>query len=219
MKICAFSDMHGIFLYKNIKPCDILLICGDIVPLNIQTNIPKSDKWFKEEFIPWCCRQPVDKVFLIAGNHDFFMLNRDKVIKEYLINTKIYYLNNENVGYEGINIFGTPDCHIFGSWAFMYSPEKELIDFNKIYPNCDILMSHDAAMNHSDCCLEIDPNKHIGNEELRQVVERVKPKWHVFGHLHTCDHNIVDYFGTKTACVSLLNEQYNLVYNPLYFEI
>ena len=51
IKICAISDIHGQFDNLSIEPVDILFICGDIVPLRMQGNIPQSLSWFKKEFI------------------------------------------------------------------------------------------------------------------------------------------------------------------------
>ena len=89
--------------------------------------------------------------------------------------------------------------------------------------NLDFLITHDAAFNHSDQCLgfasKYDVDLHRGNIPLQDVVEKKKPKYHLFGHLHTCKHEIIDYDGTKTACVSLLNEYYKRVFDPLYLEI
>ena len=74
MIICAISDLHG-NLNFNIDKCDLLLICGDIVPLNIQMNHKKSRKWIVNDFDKWCNSQPCDKVLFIAGNHDMCMEN------------------------------------------------------------------------------------------------------------------------------------------------
>ena len=68
MKLCAISDMHGKLDFK-IEPCDILCICGDIVPLNVQSFHQGTIKWLIKHFVPWCEEQPCKKVFLIAGNH------------------------------------------------------------------------------------------------------------------------------------------------------
>ena len=83
MKICAISDMHG-RLDFNIKPCDILCICGDILPTTIQSLHEWSIKWLIEEFIPWCEKQPCEKVFFIAGNHDFVFMHHPDDIDEIL---------------------------------------------------------------------------------------------------------------------------------------
>lgn len=42
MRICVTSDLHGI-LPKIEEPCTAVLICGDIMPLRMQRNIPQSE--------------------------------------------------------------------------------------------------------------------------------------------------------------------------------
>lgn len=71
MRICAFSDMHGQLNFK-VEPCDIVMICGDIVPLMIQKFTDLSEDWFRDVFIPWCTNLPCEKVLLVAGNHKLF---------------------------------------------------------------------------------------------------------------------------------------------------
>ena len=45
MKICGISDIHG-NLIENIPECDVLCVCGDIMPLSVQRNIEQSRHWF-----------------------------------------------------------------------------------------------------------------------------------------------------------------------------
>lgn len=223
MKVCGISDLHGQLTNVHIKECDILCICGDIVPLRMQNDIQRSDEWFKNVFIPWCQKIKCNQIYLIGGNHDFFLENRKRIINEYLLNTKIIYLDNEAAEYfdngRVYEIWGTPLCHVFGNWAFMHSPEYEASEFEKIPKDIDILLTHDAALNRSDVCLEFSNSNHIGNKELLDAVEKKKPKLHMFGHLHSADHNLVNYDGTETVCVSMLNERYECVYKPFYIDI
>lgn len=78
MKIAVISDLHGYLpiypskYWDGIEECEILLICGDILPLNIQTNMPKSRDWLIVDFKLWAYDLPVEKVYIIAGNHDFW---------------------------------------------------------------------------------------------------------------------------------------------------
>ena len=230
MKIVGISDMHGVYDGFTIPKADILCICGDIVPLKYQRDIELSDDWFINEFIPWCRKQPVNNIYLIGGNHDWFMMNRDHVINQYLRGTKITYLNNQSAEYVDDNgkvyiIFGSPDCHMFGNWAFMYYPNTELEHFRMIPDNCDILLTHDAAYGENDVCLQAPwiKDKHIGNPELTAVLDELRdeecaPKLHLTGHLHSTEHNLTDYNGIKTACVSLLDERYKLTYKPFEIE-
>jgi len=229
MKICALSDPHGQLQNITIEPVDILFICGDIVPLEIQQNIPVSIYWFKNEFIKWCNEQPVNQIYMVAGNHDFFLEKSPSEIKEILRGTKITILYNEGTEYldtesgKVYTIWGSPLCHIFGNWAFMRSSEYELEQFEEIPDNLDFLITHDAAYGRSDVILDNSvwwaDGSHIGNQELAEVLKTKHPKYHFFGHLHSCNHNLIDFEGTQTACVSLLNEKYRLVYKPLYLEI
>lgn len=224
MKVCAISDMHGQYDF-NIEPVDILFICGDIVPLKIQRNILQSMSWFKKTFIPWCEKQPCKQIYLVAGNHDFFMENKDKELNDALIGTKIIYLNNQSAEYldeesgKIYSIFGSPLCHIFGNWAFMYNPEYEYDEFSKMTDNCDFVLTHDAPYGTSDVCLEGWNHEHIGNPELRDVILEKNPKYLFHGHLHSTNHDCEMLGDTKVYNVSLLDENYYLKYYPLYFEI
>lgn len=228
MKICAISDIHGQFEDLSIESCDVLFICGDIVPLFMQNNIAQSFKWFKKNFIPWCTAQSADQIYMVGGNHDFFLERLEKEVKEALQGTNITILYNEGAEYTDNSgkiwtIWGSPLCHIFGNWAFMYSDNFNKVQYEKMPDNVDFLITHDAAYNHSDQCLGFhfahEKELHRGNKPLQEVVENKNPKYHFFGHLHTCDHNVIVYNNTETACVSLLDEQYKKVFNPLYLNV
>ena len=63
MKVAALSDMHGI-LHTYDFESDIVCICGDISPLNIQNNMTKMLYWIENVFIPWTNTLNCDKIFL-----------------------------------------------------------------------------------------------------------------------------------------------------------
>lgn len=228
IKICAISDMHGLQEFIHIEECDILCICGDIVPLKMQTNIPQSMSWFKKTFIPWCEKQPCKQIYLVAGNHDFFMENKDKELNDALRGTKIIYLNNQSAEYldeesgKIYSIWGSPLCHIFGSWAFMRSPEYELEKFSLMPKNCDIVLCHDAPYGVSDICMQNTPwnkHEHIGNPELTATVIGKEPKLLLHGHLHSTNHDCEKLDNTDVYNVSVVDERYEIAYNPLYLDI
>ena len=70
MKICAISDLHG-YLPDNIEPCDVVCICGDVIPPDIQKNYEASLAWLSGPFQLWALKLNCNKVLFIAGNHDF----------------------------------------------------------------------------------------------------------------------------------------------------
>jgi Icc-related predicted phosphoesterase len=222
MKICAISDMHGQYDFK-VEPCDIVLICGDIVPLKIQFYSKDSEEWLKTFFIPWCNNLPCEKVVFVAGNHDFlFQRHDDRVRKALEGQDKIVYLNCEYYEYNGKVIYGTPWCKPFGNWAFMETIEESEERYKDV-KHFDILISHDAPYGISDILLQKDcwwaDGSHIGNIALTNLIERVKPEYCWHGHLHSTNRD-AEYLGnTRIHNASLLDENYEMVYEPLYIEL
>ena len=139
---------------------------------------------------------------------------------------KITYLDCEIFEYEGKVIYGTPLCKPFGRWAFMPSYEEQDERYERhlnIIGKIDIVLSHDAPYGISDVILQKDcwwaDGTHIGNLALRNLLDRAKPSLHVFGHLHSCNHLRTMNENTSVFCVSLLDENYKMTYEPLYFNL
>lgn len=234
MKVAVISDNHGFLpiypslYWEGIEECELLLICGDILPLRMQTNMMESRIWLTEEFKPWAASLPVEQVYFIAGNHDFWFERNDLTAHQiFSSHDKVRYLKNEYVDYlstqdsKVYRIFGTPYCHIFGNWAFMRDEETLAKKFSQIPGNVDILLSHDAPYGTSDICFEgFSASKgHIGCPELRDAIIASKPKYNFHGHLHSANHGEEILGETKVYNTSILNEQYDLVYEPLMIRL
>ncbi len=227
IKLCAISDMHG-NLNVSVERSDLLFICGDILPLDIQMNSKKSKKWLQETFIPWCLSLDVEKIFLVGGNHDFFIQNHSDKLREMIDGLNIKYLQDElyvyisNIG-EIYKIYGTPWCHQFGNWAFMGYSDEGLKDIYSKMPNdVDILVCHDAPYGFSDVITADVPwgnGEHIGCKPLAEVVFEKNPKLLLHGHLHSANHDAEMMGSTTVYNVSLLNEHYKMAYKPLYLQI
>jgi len=232
VRICAISDMHGI-LPENIEPCDILFIGGDISPFDIQLNMLAMREWITTTFAYWINSLPVDKVYLVPGNHDFYFqgLARYKLL-EFLQSThfKVCVLENESALYRcedgsRISIFGTPYCHIFGRWAYMRAPDYLKEAFSEIPEEVDIILAHDAPFNvgGQDVMTELPRHReqpgHIGNPELAERLGQIKYKWLIHGHIHSSEHIPEEFNGGLVVNVSLMNEECSdLIYEPFYFE-
>lgn len=223
MKIVALSDMHG-QLNVDVESCDIVCICGDIVPLSVQRNDSFTFQWLRERFIPWCNDIECEHVLLVGGNHDFGLYNRPDLVKKEFEGTKIHYLFDEEFIYtdeEGkeFKFYGSPWCHQFYNWAFMNYTDEELLDvFDNIPNDVDVLLTHDAPYGYSDI-VEHKP-EHIGCPALRDKVLEKCPRILFHGHLHTADHEeVVMPNGTSVYNVSILNEAYHIAYKPLILNI
>ena len=233
MKIAVISDLHGNLItypsdyWYGLDECEVMFICGDIFPLYCQFDMKKCLNWIIDVFEPWAESLPVEKVFIIAGNHDaWFEKNEFTARMIFPLYNKVVYLQNDYTKYLSNNgqtytIFGTPYCHIFGNWPFMREEETLVEYFDKIPENLDILFSHDAPYGTSDICFEgwSADGEHKGCPALRDAVLNKKPKYHFHGHLHSSNHDEELLETTKVYNTSILNEDYKVRYYPLILDI
>lgn len=230
MKVIALSDLHGTLLPVEdyFEPCELVCICGDIVPLNIQANSRKTRQWLINKFKPWCESLPCDKVIFIAGNHDIYLNNLDFMYTQFPKDKKVTYLFHEKYVYTSksgkeYSIFGTPYCKLFGNWAFMEMDDKLEELYSDIPENLDILLVHDQPYGYGDILEENSApwadGSHIGNKPLVEAVLKKQPRYMFTAHLHTATHECVEINNTKRYNVSIKDEQYNPVYDPLVIEI
>lgn len=228
MKVVAMSDLHGTLLpVEDIKPCELVCICGDISPLNIQINHRKMRKWLVNEFKPWCESLPCDKVLFIAGNHDEICTNLDFMYSIFPKDKKVTYLFHECYVYTArdsreYKIFGTPYCKLFGNWSFMEIDTHLTKLYSEIPEGIDILLSHDTPYGYNDIILDNVPwadGSHIGNKPLTLAILEKEPSYVFSGHLHSVDHSMIEIGKSKKYGVSIKNEKYEPVYDPLYLNI
>jgi Icc-related predicted phosphoesterase len=227
------SDLHG-ELPDAHDTAEITLICGDIVPLRMQRNIPQSKKWLETEFAYWVKNWPSEKIYFIGGNHDFIFdghyTTNDALQLKILTDEKLWYLNGYTVVDHCSNdgkfykIYGTPFCHIFGNWAFMREDETLRELYCQMPNGCDIVISHDAAdINNLGLVppnvWHPDSSVNAGNKVLAEFIKLNKPKYYFCGHIHEGNHHVTEIDGTTMANVSLLDDSYQMVYEPLYLDI
>lgn len=224
MKIAAISDLHGI-LPRIVDPeFDVLCICGDISPKDIERDIEQATNWITEKFIPWCENLPCRQVLLIAGNHDFLFTSLSSdFIYSLFENTKIKYLQDELCTIDSKIFYGTPWCRKFRSNnAFVEETSVLVEQFSNIPDNVDVLLAHDAPYGVSDICLQESfhtMKEHFGNIPLRDAVYKHKPKYLLHGHLHSSNHYKEFLGDTQVYNVSILDEYNNLTYLPLILTI
>lgn len=232
MKIAVTSDLHGYL--PEINPCDIVLIAGDISPLDIQRNHYEMEFWIRSKFAEWINNLPCDQVIMVAGNHDFYLQNimndeiaiYDSITKptkgklDILYNQMCVVTDKEAVMY---NICGTPYCRQFKNWAFMDTPEKLKEYYSTMPDNCDIVLTHDAPkIGKLGTTTEGFNKGDYGNEILAKAIKEKSPRYVFCGHIHSGDHELKTYRGygnTKFANVSYIDESYSPKYNILYLDI
>lgn len=224
LKVLAISDLHG-YLPEIKEKADILLISGDISPLNIQWKSLEMIDWLMGDFLVWVKSLPVYKIFLIAGNHDFIFEDSSHLIKnifdQYMPN--LVYLEDELYTYNlnGVDwtIYGTPWSPTFGRWPFMKSEDNLIRIYNEIPNKVDIIMTHcpPYGINKTGVILENTYKEDVGSHSLANRLKEIDYKLCVCGHIHSGNHKFDE--ETKVVNVSLLNENYKPVYDIFKIEL
>jgi Icc-related predicted phosphoesterase len=173
MKIDCIADTHGIDLKSIVfsDDADMVIIAGDIT-----RNSRIGSYIYAIESIS---KLPHKYKVLIAGNHD----GGFRYLKPDWGEFGIIYLEQDIVEIEGIRIAGSPYTPKFGNWGFM-EPDEDLAERWEVFEhqNIDILITHGPPYG------VLDENKSgfkCGSRSLlASVVERIRPIYHIFGHIH-----------------------------------
>ena len=78
-------------------------------------------------------------------------------------------------------VFGSPLSPARGHWAFGYSNDEALSQWNQIPLESDIVVTHTPPKYHCD---ESKDRGTVGCEVLRQTLWRVRPRLLICGHIH-----------------------------------
>lgn len=213
-RLTFISDTHNKHEKLNgfLPGGDILIHAGDLTGRGYITEIENFMKWYDN------INNYDTKVF-IAGNHDFGFQDDNQKLRGLLTGYKtIDYLEDElmMVGedYDNmIKIWGSPWQPEFHNWAFnLPRGEKIKEKWDMIPADTDILITHGPPFGKLDYVPYNNIN--VGCEELMKRVEEIKPKIHLYGHIHE-GRNIVYSDGTLFINASVLNDRYEYRNKPI----
>ena len=213
-RITFISDTHTKHEKLNgfLTGGDILIHAGDLTSRGYLTEIENFAKWYDK------INNYDTKVF-ICGNHDFGFEDDNEKVKGLLTGYKtIEYLQDEllMVGEDYdtmIKIWGSPWQPEFHNWAFnLPRGEKIKEKWDMIPVDTDILITHGPPFGKLDY-IPYD-GKNVGCEELLLKVQEIKPKIHVFGHIHEGYGYVFD-GNTHYINAAVLNGRYEYRNKPL----
>jgi len=111
---------------------------------------------------------------------------------------------------------GSPITPWFNNWAFNRERGAEIkLHWDLIPIETDILITHGPPFGIVD---ETVYSKRTGCEELLLNVYQVKPRLHVFGHIHK-DYGQYTNGDTTFVNASVLDDHYQLVYHPVVINL
>lgn len=195
-RVIAIADLHGDL--PEIPDCDLLLIAGDICPdfhrmsrarYGASRSGVVEDKgeqrqrhWLDTTFRTWLDELWTRGIQVIAtwGNHDFvgehpFLVPDDL---EWTL------LVDDEITTHGLRIWGTPWCPNLRRWAFQINDHQNNIRCQQIPEGLDILMTHSPPFGVLDFVAPQFGSVHVGDEWLRNEMERLRVPTMVCGHIH-----------------------------------
>lgn len=210
-RLVLFSDTHEMHEQIEIPDGDILIFAGDM------TFTGKLSKIF--DFGVWLRKQMHKHKLIISGNHDWAFERAKKQAIANLIgdglDLGLHYLENDAIELEGLKFYGSPITPVFNDWAFNVPRGKEIKKYwDKIPEGTDVLITHGPPSYILDQASTSLNTEHCGCEELRMRVKEIKPKVHVFGHIHGGYGRMAPSDGTNFYNASIVNEAYKVVNQP-----
>jgi Icc-related predicted phosphoesterase len=203
MDIVVIADTHGLHKEVPIPPGDVIIHAGDI------SNVGKPQEL--KDFFNWFNALNIKVKIFIAGNHDF-LFEKNGIQARSFIPDGVIYLQDSAVEVEGVKIYGSPTTPEFMDWAFMAKRGEDIRRYwEKIPTDTDILITHGPPHGILDQTIE---GIHAGCEELKTKVFQIRPKYHVFGHIHEAyGQQLEDEVTFVNA--SIVNADYNVVNKPV----
>ncbi|KAK6738181.1 hypothetical protein RB195_020345 [Necator americanus] len=236
IRFVCIGCTHGLKIDPSrVPPGDVLLVAGDFT----SCGLPKEVQYFNKSLGQLKHAYKV----VIAGNHectfdDSFLKasNREVEAKEIALKqalqaslasskvtspksllTNAIYLEDSVIELFGIIIYGTPWQPRVDNWAFNLSRGQPLLDkWNNIPAGVDVLLTHSPPLGHGDQMLD---GQRMGCVELlNSVCKRIKPKYHVFSHIHEGYGCTSDGY-TKFINCCICNENLELTNSPIIFDM
>jgi len=188
MVIWHISDTHGMHNYLTVpKGIDMIIHSGDASNY-MDPIINHNEMW---DFKEWWNNLEVKYKIYVAGNHDT-SIEKGIFSKNNLENNdNSFYLENDEVEIEGLKFYGSPYQPLFGNWSFQRADNKLFKMWENIPEDTDILITHGPPKGILD--LAEKPNhtlEYCGDKHLFNRVIKIKPKYHLFGHIHNNGNQI-----------------------------
>ena len=207
MKFVAISDTHNKHPL-HLPEGDVLIHAGDVTGKGTEAQV--------YHFLDWFSAQPHRYKVFIAGNHDFYFEKTNPEIIAKMIPDNVIYLNDSGVDIEGIKIWGSPIQPWFYDWAFNRKRGSEICKHWDLIPNdTDVLMTHGPVYMRLDRTMN---GFNAGCMDLLTAIRRVRPTFHICGHIHEAYGEMTEGLTTYINA-SVLNLQYELVNQPIVFEV
>lgn len=189
MKILHLSDTHGCHRQLiDLPVADVIVHSGDFCMVGSEAEAI--------DFLDWFCDLPYDHKIFICGNHDecLYGANIDG------LDTNVHYLCNSGVEIDSVKFYGVPmfmgDC----------ISDRQTRNIENIPNDTDVLITHNPAYG----ILDFDDGINYGDEQLLIKIMEIKPRIHLFGHIHS-QHGVNTAHSTTYSNGAIMNADYSFL--------
>lgn len=169
MRFVLVSDTHERHRELSVPEGDVLLHGGDGLELGISPA--DLDGWFGELGFA--------HVLAVAGNHDFPLEDAERAGETGFRNARL--LHDEAAEVDGLWVYGAPWVPDLPVWAYYANEERLREAWAKVPAGVDVLLTHTPPAGI------LDRNRQgtsLGCPFLAEELKRIRPRLHVFGHVH-----------------------------------
>jgi Icc-related predicted phosphoesterase len=187
MRIVAIADTHGHHGLLRVPGGDVLVHAGDMCQRGTMSELVESARWIRS--LP----HPVKIV--VPGNHDWpFVLTPGEARAAF--GPSVTVLEDSGVTIDGVKFWGSPWQPEFCGWAYNLPRGPRLaMRWAEIPDGTDVLITHGPPAGTGD---RTDRGERVGCADMRDRIEVLRPKLHLFGHIHE-DGGAWDVDGTLTV--------------------
>lgn len=197
MRLVCISDTHMRHQNIIVPDGDILIHAGDMCGHGSLEELVQVIEWLKT--------LPHKHKIVIGGNHDRCIEQMHYITKNLFAEAGITLLYDSGREIEGIKFWGSPTTPEFNHWAFMKKRGEELArHWEQIPPGTDVLITHGPPLH----ILDFNNDVYCGDQDLLNAVKIIKPKFHIFGHIHG-GHGTLEQDGTTFINATICTEEYN----------
>lgn len=170
--IVCISDTHLNHGSIVMPEGDILIHAGDFTYGGMEDEVTN--------FSEWLAGLKYQYKVVIAGNHEMEFEKSESIRN--ILTPHCIYLEHSYTVIEGIKIFGTPIQPVFYGMAYNCEDKERSVLFEEIPTDTDILITHSPPFGILDT---IYNGTSVGDKLMRNLLNKsLKPKLHVFGHIH-----------------------------------
>lgn len=173
MRIVAVADTHLFHEELTVPAGDVFVHAGDMCRAGTRKEFALAASWI--------AALPHRTKIVVPGNHDWFFAEHEEAACE-LLGVGVTCLRDSGTTVEGVDVWGSPWQPDFNAWAFNLPRGAALAERWALIPDAtDVLVTHGPPRGIGD---HSSVGGRQGCEDLLSRVRVVRPRLHLFGHIH-----------------------------------